>query len=79
MLKGYKENMLGHFWELSYDIYDRVEVNINDRMKYTSLMKETPLITKRKKMNFKGYISSIELPVHLLNGVSRVPSTMIRL
>ena len=23
-LKGYKENKLGHFWELSYDIYDRV-------------------------------------------------------
>ena len=32
-LKGYKENRLGNFWELSYDIYDRVEVNLNDRMK----------------------------------------------
>ena len=39
-LKGYKENRLGHFWELSYDIYDRVEVNLNNRMKYTSFMKE---------------------------------------
>ena len=52
-LKGYKENRLGHFWELSYDIYDRVEVNLNDRMKYTSFMKENPLIAKTKKGYFK--------------------------
>ena len=31
-LKGYKENRLGNFWELSYDIYDRVEVNLHDMM-----------------------------------------------
>ena len=47
-LKGYKENRLGHFWELSYDIYDRVEVNLHDRMMFTSFMKKNPLIAKRK-------------------------------
>ena len=55
-LKGYKENRLGHFWELSYDIYDRVEVSVKDRDKYTSFMKENPLIAKRKKVNLKGFI-----------------------
>ena len=55
-LKGYKENRLGHFWELSYDIYDRVKVNLNDRMKYTFFMKENPLIAKRKKINLKGFV-----------------------
>ena len=54
-LKGYNENRLGHFWELSYDIYDRVEVNLNNRMKYTSFMKENPLIAKMK-INLKGFI-----------------------
>ena len=55
-LKGYKENRLGHFWELSYDIYDRVEVNLHDRMMYTSFMKKNPLIAKRKKINLIGFI-----------------------
>ena len=55
-LKGYKENRLGHFWELSYDIYDRVEVNLHDRMMYTSFMKKNPLIAKRKKINLVGFI-----------------------
>ena len=47
-LKGYKENRLGHFWELSYDIYDRVEVNLqlHDGMMYTSFMKKNPLIAR---------------------------------
>ena len=54
--KGYKENRLGHFWEINYDIYYRVEVNLNDRMKYTSFMKENPLIAKSKKINLKGSI-----------------------
>ena len=55
-LKGYKENRLGHFGELSYDIYDRVEVNLHDRMMYTSFMKKNPLIAKRKKINLVGFI-----------------------
>ena len=55
-LKGYKENRLGHFWELSYDIYDRVEVNLHDRMMYTSFMKKNRLIAKRKKINLVGFI-----------------------
>ena len=54
-LKCYKENRLGHFWELSYDIYDRVEVNLQDRMRYTSFMKKNPLIAKRKKINLVGF------------------------
>ena len=54
-LKGYKENRLGHFWELSYDIYDRVEVDLHDRMRYTSFMKKNPLIAKRKKINLVGF------------------------
>ena len=45
-----------HFCELSYDIYDRVEVNLNNGMKYTSFMKENPLIAKRKKIHlFRSY------------------------
>ena len=52
-IKVYKENRLGHFWELTYD---RVEANLNDRMKYTSFMKENLLIVKRKKINLKRFI-----------------------
>ena len=55
-LKGYKENRLGHFWELSYDIYDKVEVNLRDRMMYTSFMKKNPLIARRKTINLIGFI-----------------------
>ena len=53
-LHGYQANKLGHYWELSYDIFDRIDVSVSNRNSYVSYMKENPLVAKRKKVNIKG-------------------------
>ena len=52
-LSGYQANKLGHYWELSYEIFDRIDVCEGDRNKYVNYMKENPLVAKRKKVNLK--------------------------
>ena len=58
-LKVYKENRICHLWEFSDDVYNRVEVNVNNRIKCISFIQETPLITKRKKVNLKVFSYAI--------------------
>ena len=53
-LHGYQANKLGHYWELSYDIFDRIDESVSNRNSYVSYMKENPLVAKRKKVNIKG-------------------------
>ena len=33
-LSGYQANKLGHYWELSYDIFDRIDVSLDNRSNY---------------------------------------------
>ena len=56
-LSGYQANKLGHYWELSYDIFDRIEVSVENRISYVNYMKENPLIARRKKVNLKGLVT----------------------
>ena len=53
-LKGYKSDMLGHFWELSYEIFNRIKVTSEARSMYVSFLKNNPLIAKKKKINMKS-------------------------
>ena len=55
-LSGYRANKLGHHWELSYDIFDRIDVTVAHRSNYVNYMKDNPIIAKRKKVNLKGLI-----------------------
>ena len=55
-LTGYRANKLGHHWELSYDIFDRIDVTVAHRSNYVNYMKDNPIIAKRKKVNLKGLI-----------------------
>ena len=41
-------------WELSYDIFDRIDVSVSNRNSYVSYTKGNPLVAKRKKVNIKG-------------------------
>ena len=50
-LGGYQANKLGHYWELSYDIFDRIEVSVENRISYVNYMMENPLIARKKKVN----------------------------
>ena len=43
-------------WELSYDIFDRIDVTVAHRSNYVNYMKDNPIIAKRKKVNLKGLI-----------------------
>ena len=59
-LNGYQANKLGHYlyWELSYDIFDRIEVSVENRISYVNyIMKENPLIARRKKVNLNGLVT----------------------
>ena len=56
-LSGYQANKLGHYWELSYNIFDRIEVSVENRISYVNYMKENPLIARRKKVNLKGLVT----------------------
>ena len=51
-----RANKLGHHWELSYDIFDRIDVTVAHRRNYVNYMKDSPIIAKRKKVNLKGLI-----------------------
>ena len=35
-LHGYQANKLGHYWELSYDIFDRIDESVSNRNSYVS-------------------------------------------
>ena len=48
---------LGHYWELSYDIFDRIEVSVENRISYVNYMMENRLIARRKKVNSKGLVT----------------------
>ena len=48
--------MLGHYWELSYDIFERIDVTLDNRSNYVKYMQDNPLISKRKKVNLKGLV-----------------------
>ena len=55
-LSGYQANKLGHYWELSYNIFDRIDVSLDNRSNYVKYMKDNPLVAKRKKVNLKGLV-----------------------
>ena len=59
-LSGYRANKLGHsghYWELSYYTFDRIEVSVENRISYVNYMMENPLIARRKKVNLKGLVT----------------------
>ena len=33
-------NKLGHYWELSYDIFDRIEVSVENRISYVNYVSQ---------------------------------------
>ena len=50
------------YWELSYDIFDRIEVSVENGISdvMVNYMKENPLIIakrKNKKVNLKGLVT----------------------
>ena len=55
-LSGYQANTLGHYWELSYDIFDRIDVSLDNRSNYVKYMRDNSLVAKRKKVNLKGLV-----------------------
>ena len=55
-LSGYQANKLGHGWELSCGIFDRIYVSLDKRVNYVKYMKDNPLIAKRNKVNLKGLV-----------------------
>ena len=40
-----------------YDIFDRIEVSVENRISYVNYMMENPLIARRKKVNLKGLVT----------------------
>ena len=43
----------GHYWELSDDIFRRIEVSSSDRSNYTQYMKDNPHVAKYKGINIR--------------------------
>ena len=51
--KGYVAGVQGQFWELSYEIFDRVEVSDSHRKQYRDYMTEHPFVARRRKVNIR--------------------------
>ena len=51
--KGSVSMLPHHFWELSDEIYQRLQVTETSRRNYTDYMKENPWIAKYKKVNIR--------------------------
>ena len=52
-LSGYQANKLGHYWELSYDIFDRIDVSLDNRSNYVKYMKDNPTDSQEKEGKFE--------------------------
>ena len=51
--KGYAAGTHGQFWELSYEIFDRLEVSASQRSDYRKYMLEHPFVAKHRKINIR--------------------------
>ena len=51
--KGYAAGTHGQFWELSYEIFDRLEVSASQRSDYRKYMLEHLFVAKHRKINIR--------------------------